>query len=768
MRLKTKIISIAFLIIILLIACCASWFYVFGGVRKFRTETHTIKTGERNVKKLITATQFVDFVTVLVSGDRTNEYIEYQTYKIEAGFDLDKDKSTVRIINPPSGFDRTVLRKKMNVEDYDAYIKPVREAFSIKSCDIAVKYELLKKAKENISETDQKLWGLNKDKIIEAKSSRLNVPKLPCYFDTYGDILNEDVKKTLLRNLDLEFIPNTAEFNRDAAEFKIKGKGNNTSIRFGYTGRKFETDTFKSFGERLQTENEKITVFTYFDPLDDYKTKHVLSYASDNYGRAFILDEEGKLFYIDLAIDGKIAEGQIVENLGSFVLYLAMSLQFDNTKDDISYEYFKYLEDYDKALTYLRNKKYPEFKVTVDDMISQKEHKIPETLDEKMLYDASNYFRHLESEILKVNEDFDVLMTNCNYLYNSHEKEGNYKDSDKRGELLKTIDSKIKDNNQEVRANMLTYFLQKESEFGLTEREKNDYLSELTQCAITVDKTIIEAFDTDKERNKFYTDLFKNAASRNNIEEIIPEQHPDMTFFFIGDTKDSVGGSGGLEEKLVKRNGGIPLGNVFVLVFSDSDLPILSSSEKSKNKLIQSFKDLCKSIDNLTKTVHCLVFDNCSIRLFACVDDDSVFENYINIYSTARKFLTQRHTIKIGNILKGSPEFIYFWDWRKMNVYKSGTAFLGYDFSNTANYNVISKNIFQQTDRAKELRTIGEILLQLQHAYENDDFHYELALDFVERQLRNYIYEVLWRPSLQVSQGKSDTFTRYNYIWADE
>lgn len=769
MKLKTKIVFIITLSIVLILTCMASWLFVFGGVQKFKVNTHTIKTGERDVKKLITATQFVDFVTVLISEDRKNEYIEYQTYKIEAGFDLDKDKSVVRIINPPSQLDRTVLRTKIEAEHYDSYIKPIREAFAIKSCDIAVKYELLKNAKKNISDIEQNLFGINKDEISEAQSSCFDVEKLPCYFDTFGDILNEDVKKRLLKDLDLDFVPGTAEFNRDAAEFKIKGKGDNICIRFGYTGRKFSNDTFKSFRERLQTENNNITVFTYFDPLDDYKTKQVLSYASDSYGRAFILKEDGKLFYIDLAMDGKLAEGQAVENLGSFVLYLAMSLQFDDTKTNISNEYIKYIEDYDKALTYLRNKNYPEFKVAIDDMINQKEQKIPETADEKMLYEVANYFRHLGLDVSKVNKDFDDLIENCNFLYNSHEKEGDYKDFEKRGKLLEKIGSSIKENEQEVRANILTYFLQKESKFGLTKEEKDGYLSELTQMAITVNKTIIESFDTDKERNDFYINLFQKASSKNsvNVEEISSEQHQDMAFFFIGDTKDSIGGSGALEKKLVERNGKIPLGNVFVLVFSESDLPIFSSSEESKSKIKQFFKELGKTADNLTRTVHCLVFDNCSVRLFACVDDDSVFEKVINGFSNARKLLTQRHTVKIGNVFAGSPEFIYFWDWRKMNVYKNGTAFLGYDFSNTANYNVISNEVFQKTERAKEIRTVGEILLQMQHAYEDDDFHYELALDFVERQLRNYMYDKLWRPSLKVSDAKVDALARYNYIWTN-
>lgn len=764
---KIKRILIIILAIVLVLLVGASLFFTFGGVRKRSTETHTIKTGERTEKKLITATQFVDFVTVLISGDKSNEYIEYQTYKIEAGLDLNKDKNIVRIINVPSQLDRTVIRGKMSAENYDSYVKPIREAYSIKACDIAVKYELLKNAKKNISDIDQIIFNLNKDEVTEAQSKRLFVNKLPCYFDIFGDVLNEDVKQTLLKNLDLDFTSGSSEFNRDAASFKIKGKGNNIYIRFGYTGKKFTKDTFKSFRERLQTENNNITVFNYFDPLDDYNTKQVLSYASDNYGRAFVLHEDGKLFYIDLAMDGKIAEGQIVENLGSFILYLAMSLQFDDNKDDISNEYIRYLEDYDKALTYLRNKKYSEFKVTVDDMFSQKENKIVETVEEKMLYDAANYFRHLEEDTLSVNTDFDTLITNCSFLYDSHEKEGDYTDTEKRDELLSIIKSSFNENEQEVRKNMLTYFLQNESQFGLTEKDKKAYLSELTQSAITVDRRIIETFDTDKERNRFYTDLFKNASTRNKIEEVISEQHPDMTFFFIGDTKNSVGGSGRLEEKLVRRNGGIPLGNVFVLVFSDSDLPILSSSKESSNKLIKKLMELGKTVDNLSKTVHCLVFDNCSVRLFACVDDDSIFEQYINFYSSARKFLTQRHTIQLDNIFIGSPEFIYFWDWRKMNVYKDGTAFLGYDFSNTANYNVISNNIFKQTERAVELRTVGEILLQFQHAYENDDFHYELALDFAERQLRNYIYDTLWRPSLNVSDAKTDTFERYNYIWTE-
>lgn len=762
LMIKTKIVFIFSLIIILALTCGASWLFVFGGVKKFQSETHTIKTGEKDVKKIITATQFVDFVTVLVSGDRTNEYIEYQTYKIEAGVDLEKDKSVVRIINTPSQFDRTVLRKKIEAKDYDDYIKPVRAAFAIKSCDIAVKYELLKNAKKNISEADQQSLRRNKDEILEAPSSRLDVSKLPCYFDTFGDILNEDVKKNLLNNCDFEFSSGTAEFNRDAAEFKIKGKNNNMSIRFGYTGRNFSSDTFESFRDRLQTENDEITVFTYFDPLDDYNTKQVLSYASDDYARAFILNEDGKLFYIDLAVDGKIADGQIAKNYGSFVLYLAMSLQFDDSKTDSSNEYIRYLEDYDKALTYLRKKQYSELKVVVDDMLNQKEQKIPESIDEKMLYNVANYFNHLEFDEKKVNDEFDVLMDNCEFLYDSHEKEGYYKDSNKRSKLLEKI-SDFKGNNEEVRANMLTYFLQKESEFGLTKEEKNRYLDDLKQTAYAVDKTIIETFDTDIERNKFYVKLFENAENK----KLENEEHSDMTFCYIGDTKNSVGGSGQLVKTLKKRNGDLPLGNAFVLVFSDSDLPILSSSEESKNKLIQFFKDMGKTVDNLTKTVHCLVFDNCSVRLFACVDNDSVFEQFINIYSTARKFLTQRHTIKIGNVLTGAPEFIYFWDWRKMNIYKNGTAFLGYDFSNTANYNVISNKSFQKTERAEEIRMIGEILLQLQHAYENDDFHYELALDFVERQLRNYIYELLWRPSLNVSEGKVDKLARYNFIWAD-
>ena len=351
----------------------------------------------------------------------------------------------------------------------------------------------------------------------------------------------------MLNNCDFEFSSGTAEFNRDAAEFKIKGKNNNMSIRFGYTGRKFSSDTFESFRDRLQTENDEITVFTYFDPLDDYNTKQVLSYASDDYARAFILNEDGKLFYIDLAVDGKIADGQIAKNYGSFVLYLAMSLQFDDSKTDSSNEYIRYLEDYDKALTYLRKKQYSELKVVVDDMLNQKEQKIPESIDEKMLYNVANYFNHLEFDEKKVNDEFDVLMDNCEFLYDSHEKEGYYKDSNKRSKLLEKI-SDFKGNNEEVRANMLTYFLQKESEFGLTNEEKVRYLGELTQTAYTVDKTIIETFSTDKDRNKFYAKLFENAENKK-LENI---EYSDMTFCYIGDTENSVGGSGQLEKTYKK------------------------------------------------------------------------------------------------------------------------------------------------------------------------------------------------------------------------
>lgn len=770
---KKNIILLFELLVILGIVCLASYFFAFGGINKRLMSTHTIVTGIRDESKLITASQFVDFVTILVSGDRKNEYIEYQTYKIEAGVDLKRDKTSVRVLNNPIQVDRTVLRGKIDAGKYDAYIKPIRSAYALKACDIAVNYKLLENAQKNISDSDEILWGIQKEAITNVPElCQTNVNYLPCYFETFGDILNEDIKRNLLNSNDLEFRAQDKNFSRDALKIGIKGKGKDTYIQIGYTGKKFENDTFESFKKRLCTENENITVFSYFDPLDDTTSKQVLSYASDSYRTAFIL-HGGKLYYID----AHAPDAQTRENIGNLVLYLAMSMKFDDEKEDISDDYMKYLEDFDEALYFLRNQKYPEFNTTVKDLFECKNRGVADfeaadTEEERTLAIAAKYFMH-EGDVTEqvfANKTFEKYINNCLFLYNSHTKEGIYTEPDKRAELLREIHSQNNKNNNEIYCNMITYFLQNENKFGLTEDEKNAYLKELTGRACTVNRTILESFDTDKQRNEFYAKLFKNSyevydkagnVSEANYHEDI---HPDMTFFYTKNAWNASSGSGDLESKLVERMGGLPIGNDFVFVFSESDMPLLGDLKDSKNPIVQFFKDKGKSLNEMTRTVHALVFDNSSVRLFTCLDDDSLAEKAVKSISILTKWMTQKNTVKTS---KNVPEFVDFSDWRKMNIYKNGTAFLGFDFSNTANYNVRAQNNFYKTSQYTEIRNVGEILLQLQHAYEDDEFHYELALEFLERQVRNFIYDALWRPSLNVSEGEKDKMLRYNYIWTN-
>lgn len=759
-----KFIFILILLLILVGATVASLLFASPQIKRTPKNSHTIRIDERDEKKLVTASQYIDFVTLLISDDRKNEYIEYQTFKVEAGIDLNRDPQTVKIMNKPVSVDRTVLRGKLADDNYDKYIKPVRSAFALKACDISVEYNILENAKKNISRTDEFVFGINKDELKLAANKKTNVQYLPCVFETFGDTLNDDVKLSLLNNLELNFEESPEEFGADAQKIYITGKGKNNYIQFGYSGKIFADDTFKSFKERLYTENKDITVFTYFDPLDDRNEKQVLSYASDNFVTAFILSG-GKLYFIN----AHSTDSETRASMGEFVLYLAMSLKFDAEKEDVSNEYFKYLEDYASALNALRNKKYSEYNAYVNDMIQQKKIKFADsqnyTDDEKMFVAAANYFSHKEDfDVTDITSDreFNTLLSNSKFLYDSGMVKGDFSDGSKREKLLSEITSRSKKYNAEIKSNVLTYFLQNENMFNLSETEKNNYLREIREHACAVDRVILESFETDSERNKFYAELFSNAYK----SKYFIESHSDMTFFYTLNAHDIMG-SGNLEKILVKRNGEIPLGNVFVFVFSESDLPLFSDTDKSDNEFVQFLKDAGQTVDNLTKTVHAIVLDNCSARLFTCIDNDTLLEKFISYSDNVRKWITQKNTVKPGAIFSKVPEYVYFWDWRKMNIYKDGTAFLGYDFSNTANYNAVSKRMFQKSERFEEIRTVGEVLLQLQNAYENDTFHYNLAMDFFDRQVRNYMYDKLWRPSLNVSDAATDKMERYNYIWSD-
>ena len=710
--------------------------------------------------KLITASQLVDFVTILVSDDRENEYVEYQTYKVEAGLNLEDDSKSVKILNPPIGINRSVLRSKLKVDKYDEYVKPVRTAYSLKAGDIAVEYELLKNARENISEDDAAMFNFDLAAIPEPEKLQYTpVHYLPCYFETYGNTLD------YIDNSGIRFSEPTTKFERDAIKVYIGGKGKHNYIEVGYTGKTFPNDTFASFKKRLRSDHKDLTVYSYFDPIDDQNSKQVLSYASDNYRTAFVL-HSGKLYYIN----AHATDLQTIQSMSSVVLYLAMSMRFDDDKEDVNDDYIKYIENFESSIKFLRNKKHSEFAAVVNEMIDGRTD-----IDnfDKMLLKTAKYFSHektfdLNNKDLMVDNDLDKLIKDCNYLYDSNKSDTALLTEEARTELLEEASSRGREFSMPIRNNLQTYFIQNEDKFGLSEDEKNRYLNDIIGSALTVDRSVLESFDTDKERNDFYEKLFTNAFQGDKKPVI--ERHADCTFFITDKAYKALSGTGNLYERMKKRNGGIiPIGNTFIYVFSESEFPLLSDVDTSS----EVFNNMAKTVNDLTRTVHALVFDSCSVRLFCCLDDDdTIFEAIMKTGCNILKFIFQSRTEKTGKtfinqILKNAPEHVYFWDWKKLNIYKDGNAFLGFDFTNTANYDNVGKSLFEKTSQPKETRSVGEILVQLQNAYENDSFHYELAQDFFDRQVRNYLYEKLWRPSLQIGDTEADHLERYNYIWSE-
>lgn len=753
-----KSILIFFVVLLLaIIALLSVYLKNKNATKKEFIQTHTIITNTEETQQLITASQYVDFLTIIKGKDesgKTQKYYEIQTFKIDAGFDFNKkNKLTPKILNT-TVFDRTVLRDTLQGKEYDNMIKPVLGAFEEKAADIAVSYGILQNAVKNISENEKRLLtNLNDVKVPEANILlKTQIKFLPCYLETTPEELSNS------NSIKLQFDAQPEIYMRDAQIIHLKDKGKENYLRIGYTGKEYSEDTFESFYNRLAKDNPDVFLFRFFDPSDSSNSRLVFSYASDAYRTAFIL-HQGKLYYIDACA----TDAQTRKEMGSAVLYTAMSLKFDDNSEHIDDSYYKYINTYNNSLYQLRTHAYSNFTVSVQDLLKDR---TPNTIDEQLLLSAATYYNDKNNrkdpteDINTSDEEFNQDLKNCVRLFASYINKDYYLNAENRANLLQEV-ATYDTGKQEVYCNMETYFLQTAQKFKLSEEEQNQYKNDLIEKAYTVSRTLLESFETDDERNEFYLKLFETAY--HDPSKYHEDKHKDdMYFFYTKEAWDSCSGIGSIADKLVKRNDETKFGNVFVFVFTDSQFPILTSSQEDQSTCKQLFKDLGKSLDNISRSAHALVFDNYSVRIFPCVDNDSMFESLMKSGITIGKLVFQRHTVKTAF---SSGERVRFSDWRKMNIYKDGLAFLGFDFSNVANYDVAGNKIFRSTDQYQEIHTIGEILLQLQHAYEDDDFHYELAQNFLEYKVNDYIYTRMFRPSPRISDPQIDKMERYNYIW---
>ena len=694
---------------------------------------YTTVTNIKNEQIMVTAVQYIDFVTLLDGKD--GKHIEIKQYKVNAGYDAKENETEINgettVIKPKIKIISSelltsadsVFSSSMKADLYEKYLKPVAVAYEQKAKDYAVALNILENAKKGAEDFIKRTF---------------NKVYVECTFETSDDVLDVSIPNVPFHikmnenwfvNMHNFSSPKEIEkehFNRDA--FTISKKGyEDIKIRFGYSGVKFN-GTYKEFTKNvMDTNSEIVEVFQFFDPMEP-KNECMISFAQDFYRHFFIL-RDGKIYYLD--ITGVDSNQTMESDYAKKMVYLATSIKYVNDKDE-NKDYEEFVESYALALKNIKANESYNFLYNLEKLkqIAKNYETISDfynnddiifniakaIFDEE--YDASNLV--VDDKIL---EDYFSLYN----MLNEPSEDLFSSNKEKRIELLGKATHR-----EDLKSSISLWFI--DNLKNTDDTEIKQYKTELKENGQIASKELL--FDlTEMARNEYYYNLFANrildqkkdldtSFTKNDVLRMSKKEN--ILFAYTGNVPNVKKNDAHILELIQKRNNNIPINrNCFILIFTNEayNMSMLSNSV--------FVNDL---INDLNSSIHALVLDECTVRLFLNLDSNSFVNSVSN---TFKNIFGINQTVM--------P--IHFADWKKLKINENSIDFLGTNFE-TKFIKEESRAKYYDNNDFSDKSAIGNVLYDLQNEFlAEKNYHYEHAVKLTKDAILERVYDFGFRPS---------------------
>lgn len=715
--------------------------------------------------RVVTATQYIDFITLL--DGREGKYIGIDKYEVKAGYDSviresitdNNGNSKVRLVPKitilscqsikPSIYRNTLHTANFN--GYEKYLKPVNIAYENKAKDYAVQLNLLKRASENAIDFCKVLYGNDVDveiPDIQSDLTQIQVPYVPLHFNVSKSVL--DREKISIAN------KNDAAFSRDSLTFNIDSTIE-AKIRVGYTGMHYD-NTYKEFAQNvIYTNKNEVEAIQYFDPLTP-RTEFILGFAQDYYRNFFIL-KDGRLYYLDIINTDDQSQ---MSKFAQMMIYMAISLKGTEIQP-YQAEYEDYINTYyDTARSLKDNFTIPIIRNSEKLKTKNILRKEDETVFEENVFCATSGILGDTTVNKTGNEKFDMFLD----LYQNIKKvklEASKKDEwnkAKRMNYLSEISnisrkaSKHQQNQlKKLYANLEAWYIQNNSGSVILDDELSTYRRDIHEQGNTVSKDLMYSL-TDAERNEYYRQLFvtKIQSLRKDIDTaekrddiLLVHKKNNLMFAYTPSVPEDFRNDGKIDELIRKRNNEIPLrDNCFILVFTKDDWDLSGFDTM--------FTFVNDAIDSLNQTIYAIVLDDCTIRLFPKLDSaDGVVST---VSRKIKDFIGQGHIVR--------P--IYFSDWKTLKISESGISFCDLNFK-TKHLFVESRIKYYDSNNFTSMAAIGNVLFDLQNEFMAEpDYHYKECLNTLVTIIKENAYDLTFRPSPRITiDNREKTLRELNY-----